>query len=68
MQFVPVTEYRISPRRWRGLTLSAVSFALFALIVAFGEQWGWPLALRVTLTAFTGIGFMAGRLMRGQRA
>jgi len=68
MQYVPVTDPQISPRRWHGLTLIAVSCVLFALLVAFGEPWGLPLALRVTLTAFTGISFAVGQLRRGQRA
>ena len=66
MQYILTTNHRAS--QWRGLTLIAVSSALFAVIVAFGEPWGLPVALRVVLTAFAGVGLAAGQLIRGSRA
>lgn len=67
MQFT-LTTYRRAAQQWRGLSLIGFSLTLFVMIVAFGEALGLPLVLRVLLSAVTGIGLTAGRLMRTPHA
>lgn len=64
MQYLADTEQPPTLLQWRGLTLIAASFVLFAVVIAFGEPWGLPLVLRVLFASGAGLGLAAGQLMR----
>jgi len=64
MQYLPDTERPPTILQWRGLTVIAASFVLFAVVIAFGEPWGLPLVLRVLFASGAGLGLAAGQLMR----